>query len=100
MKMSLFLFCVPVWLFVIMEYHIEEGAWSAPPTKGWSARAGFGHSAAWDPLSRRVYVHAGLVSESEAAQVLCWCLVGTRTMTVHLQHQPVQLPQSVTQLLQ
>ncbi|XP_013165725.1 PREDICTED: attractin [Papilio xuthus] len=56
------------YMHIVQEYHIEEGAWSAPPTKGWSARAGFGHSAAWDPLSRRVYVHAGLVSESEAAQ--------------------------------
>ncbi|XP_013142133.1 PREDICTED: attractin isoform X2 [Papilio polytes] len=56
------------YMHIVQEYHIEEGAWSAPPTRGWSARAGFGHSAAWDPLSRRVYVHAGLVSESEAAQ--------------------------------
>lgn len=39
-------------------------------TRGWPARAGFGHSAAWDDLSRRVYVHGGLVSESEATQVL------------------------------
>ncbi|CAG4967185.1 unnamed protein product [Parnassius apollo] len=56
------------YMHIVQEYYIEEGAWAGAVTRGWSARAGFGHSAAWDTLSRRVYVHAGLVSESEAAQ--------------------------------
>ncbi|XP_060806928.1 attractin-like protein 1 [Amyelois transitella] len=56
------------YLHTVQEYYIEEGVWASAPTTGWPARAGFGHSALYDPLSRRVYVHGGLVSESEAAQ--------------------------------
>ncbi|CAH2059184.1 unnamed protein product, partial [Iphiclides podalirius] len=56
------------YMHTVQEFHVEEGAWAGAAVRGWAARAGFGHSAAWDPLSRRVYVHAGLVSESEAAQ--------------------------------
>ncbi|XP_026322892.1 attractin [Hyposmocoma kahamanoa] len=56
------------YLHIVQEYYIEENTWSAVATRGWPARAGFGHSAAWDDLSRRVYVHGGLVSESEATQ--------------------------------
>ncbi|XP_049880941.1 attractin [Pectinophora gossypiella] len=56
------------YLHIVQEYYIEENAWAAVETKGWPARAGFGHTAAWDELSRRVYVHGGLVSESEATQ--------------------------------
>ncbi|XP_063834386.1 attractin-like protein 1 [Ostrinia nubilalis] len=56
------------YLHTVQEYYIEEGVWAAAETHGWAARAGFGHSAAWDPLSGRVYVHGGLVSESEATQ--------------------------------
>nr|XP_021208146.1 attractin-like protein 1 isoform X1 [Bombyx mori] len=56
------------YLHIVQEYYIEENVWSAAPTQGWPARAGFGHSAAWDALSRRVYIHGGLVSESEATQ--------------------------------
>ncbi|KAM3959859.1 LOW QUALITY PROTEIN: attractin-like protein dsd [Aphomia sociella] len=56
------------YLHTVQEYYVEEGAWAGARTRGWPARAGFGHSAALDVLSGRVYVHAGLVSESEAAQ--------------------------------
>ncbi|XP_063629791.1 attractin [Cydia splendana] len=58
------------YLHLVQEYHIEEGVWVSAPTVGWAARGGFGHSAVLDPLSDRVYVHGGLVSQSEAAQVL------------------------------
>ncbi|RVE44948.1 hypothetical protein evm_010373 [Chilo suppressalis] len=57
------------YLHTVQEYYIEEGIWVAAATKGWPARAGFGHTASWDPLSGKVYVHGGLVSESEATQV-------------------------------
>ncbi|XP_053619470.1 attractin-like protein 1 isoform X2 [Plodia interpunctella] len=56
------------YLHTVQEYYIEEGVWSSAAIAGWPARAGFAHSAAYDALSRRVYVHGGLVSESEAAQ--------------------------------
>ncbi|KAJ0170733.1 hypothetical protein K1T71_013505 [Dendrolimus kikuchii] len=56
------------YLHLVQEYHIEENVWSAAATKGWPARAGFGHTALWEPLSKKVYVHGGLVSESEATQ--------------------------------
>ncbi|XP_072933991.1 attractin-like protein 1 [Epargyreus clarus] len=56
------------YLHLVQEYHLDLGAWVAVNARGWPARAGFGHSAAWDYLSKRVYVHAGLVSESEATQ--------------------------------
>ncbi|CAH2254223.1 jg14382 [Pararge aegeria aegeria] len=56
------------YLHLVQEYYIEEGVWAAAQTRGWPARGGFAHSAAWEPMSRRVYVHAGLVSESEATQ--------------------------------
>ncbi|CAH0721263.1 unnamed protein product, partial [Brenthis ino] len=56
------------YLHLVQEYYIEEGVWAAAATRGWAARGGFAHSAAWDALSARVYVHAGLVSESEATQ--------------------------------
>ncbi|XP_047036022.1 putative protein tag-53 isoform X2 [Helicoverpa zea] len=56
------------YLHLVQEYYVDEGVWSVAGTRGWAARAGFAHAAAWDPLSRRVYVHGGLVSESEATQ--------------------------------
>ncbi|XP_075986536.1 attractin-like protein dsd isoform X2 [Anticarsia gemmatalis] len=56
------------YLHLVQEYYVDEGAWSSSPHRGWAARGGFGHAAAWDPLSRKVYVHGGLVSESEATQ--------------------------------
>ncbi|KAG6463792.1 hypothetical protein O3G_MSEX014072 [Manduca sexta] len=56
------------YLHLVQEYYIDEGVWSAAATKGWPARGGFGHSAVWDPLTKKVYVHGGLVSESEATQ--------------------------------
>ncbi|XP_041985454.1 attractin-like protein 1 [Aricia agestis] len=56
------------YLHLVQEYYIEEGVWSVAQTKGWPARAGFGHTAAYDDASNRVYIHAGLVSESEATQ--------------------------------
>ncbi|XP_061723238.1 attractin-like protein 1 [Cydia pomonella] len=56
------------YLHLVQEYHIEEGVWVSAPTVGWAARGGFGHSAVLDPLSDRVFVHGGLVSQSEAAQ--------------------------------
>ncbi|CAH4035307.1 attractin-like protein 1 isoform X2 [Pieris brassicae] len=56
------------YMHLVQEYYIDEGIWSVAVTRGWPARAGFGHTAAYDDLSRRVYVHAGLVSESEATQ--------------------------------
>ncbi|KAJ8715704.1 hypothetical protein PYW07_010186 [Mythimna separata] len=56
------------YLHLVQEYYVDEGVWSVAATRGWAARAGFAHAAAWDPLSRKVYVHGGLVSESEATQ--------------------------------
>ncbi|XP_050553889.1 attractin-like protein 1 isoform X2 [Spodoptera frugiperda] len=56
------------YLHLVQEYYVDEGVWAVAATRGWAARAGFGHAAAWDPLSRRVYLHGGLVSESEATQ--------------------------------
>uniref|UniRef100_A0A2A4KAL1 CUB domain-containing protein n=1 Tax=Heliothis virescens TaxID=7102 RepID=A0A2A4KAL1_HELVI len=66
------------YLHLVQEYYVDEGVWSVAGTRGWAARAGFAHAAAWDPLSRRVYVHGGLVSESEATQVCVWSVAGTR----------------------
>nr|XP_032523599.1 attractin [Danaus plexippus plexippus] len=56
------------YLHLVQEYYIEEKAWGVARTRGWPARGGFAHTAVWDALSGRVYVHAGLVSESEATQ--------------------------------
>ncbi|KAL0811494.1 hypothetical protein ABMA28_009888 [Loxostege sticticalis] len=56
------------YLHTVQEYYIDEGVWASAVTRGWPARAGFGHTAIWDSLSGRVYVHGGLVSESEATQ--------------------------------
>ncbi|XP_046973176.1 attractin [Vanessa cardui] len=56
------------YLHLVQEYYVEEGWWGAAATRGAAARGGFAHSAAYDALSARVYVHAGLVSESEATQ--------------------------------
>ncbi|GBP16939.1 Attractin-like protein 1 [Eumeta japonica] len=58
------------YLNTVLEYHIEEGFWTSVATRGWPARAGFGHTAVYDNLSHRIYVHGGLVSESEATQVM------------------------------
>lgn len=71
-------FLLRVFFLVFQEYYIDEGVWSVAVTRGWPARAGFGHTAVYDELSRRVYVHAGLVSESEATQV--WHFI---YLTVH-----------------
>ncbi|KAI5641026.1 galactose oxidase, central domain-containing protein [Phthorimaea operculella] len=56
------------YLHIVQEYYLEDNAWVSVATSGWPARAGFAHSAVWDELTRRVYVHGGLVSESEATQ--------------------------------
>ncbi|XP_038219732.1 attractin-like protein 1 [Zerene cesonia] len=56
------------YMHLVQEFYIDEGVWSVSQTRGWPARAGFGHTAVFDPLSKKVYVHAGLVSESEATQ--------------------------------
>jgi N-acetylneuraminic acid mutarotase len=38
--------------------------WSVVQTKGFPVKGGYGHSSAWDPVTQKMYVYGGYVSES------------------------------------
>ncbi|KAJ9584644.1 hypothetical protein L9F63_021006, partial [Diploptera punctata] len=58
------------YLNTVQEYHFGTRKWNVVPTQGFPVKGGYGHSAAWDPLSQRIYVYGGFVSESTSTPVL------------------------------
>ena len=50
------------YLNTVQEYHFKNKEWSLVPTTGYPVKGGFGHSAAWDEITKRIYVFGGYVS--------------------------------------
>ncbi|XP_069690268.1 attractin-like protein 1 isoform X2 [Periplaneta americana] len=58
------------YLNTVQEYHFGTRDWKVVTTQGFPVKGGYGHSAAWDPLSQRIYVYGGFVSESTSTPIL------------------------------
>lgn len=58
------------YLNAVQELHLGTREWRVVRARGHPVKGGYGHSAAWDELTRRIYVYGGVVSESESTQVL------------------------------
>ncbi|KAL1137929.1 hypothetical protein AAG570_009624, partial [Ranatra chinensis] len=54
----------------VQEYHFGTREWSIVKTSGFPVKAGYGHSSAWDPLTQRIYVYGGYISETPATPLL------------------------------
>uniref|UniRef100_A0A0A9YMG1 Attractin n=1 Tax=Lygus hesperus TaxID=30085 RepID=A0A0A9YMG1_LYGHE len=58
------------YLNTVQEYHFGTREWSIVKTRGFPVKAGYGHSSAWDPLTERIYVYGGYISETPATPLL------------------------------
>ncbi|GLV41896.1 distracted [Carabus blaptoides fortunei] len=58
------------YLNTVQEYYFGTREWYIVNTRGFPVKGGYGHSASWDPLTRKIYVYGGVVSENESSQVL------------------------------
>lgn len=58
------------YLNTVQEYYFGTREWYIVNTGGYPVKGGYGHSAAWDPLTSKIYVYGGVVSENESTQVL------------------------------
>ena len=47
------------YLNIVQEYDIKEDTWKIIQGRGAVVKGGFGHSAAFDPVSRKIFVYAG-----------------------------------------
>ena len=58
------------YLDTVQEYHFKNKEWSVVPTSGYPVRGGFGHSAVWDAITKRIYVYGGYVSTASTSAQL------------------------------
>lgn len=58
------------YLNTVQEYYFGTREWHIVNTGGYPVKGGYGHTATWDPLTEKIYVFGGVVSESESAQYL------------------------------
>ncbi|XP_017848030.1 attractin-like protein 1 isoform X2 [Drosophila busckii] len=58
------------YLNTVQEFNFATREWKLLQTSGYVVKGGYGHSAAYDFLTEKVYVYGGIVSESDASQVL------------------------------
>ena len=58
------------YLDTVQEYHFTNKEWSVVPTTGYPVRGGFGHSAVWDEVTKRIYVYGGYVSTASISAQL------------------------------
>lgn len=58
------------YLNTVQEYYFGTREWHIVTTKGYPVKGGYGHTASWDPLTGKIYVYGGVVSENESSQVL------------------------------
>ncbi|KAG5869328.1 hypothetical protein JTB14_005136 [Gonioctena quinquepunctata] len=58
------------YLNTVQEYYFGTREWHIINTKGYPVKGGYGHTASWDPLTGKIYVYGGVVSESESSQYL------------------------------
>ena len=58
------------YLDTVQEYHFKNKEWSVVEASGYPVRGGFGHSAVWDEITRRIYVYGGYVSTASTSAQL------------------------------
>ncbi|KAJ8939067.1 hypothetical protein NQ318_008670, partial [Aromia moschata] len=58
------------YLNTVQEYYFGTREWYIINTKGYPVKGGYGHTASWDPLTGKIYVYGGILSESESAQFI------------------------------
>nr|CAI5862520.1 unnamed protein product [Callosobruchus analis] len=58
------------YLNTVQEYYFGTREWYITHTNGYPVKGGYGHTATYDPLTGKIYVYGGIVSESESAQYL------------------------------
>lgn len=58
------------YLNTVQEFYFGTREWHIVDTYGFPVKGGYGHSAAWDPLTQKIYIYGGVISESESTQVL------------------------------
>jgi len=51
-------------------FFIGTREWAVIKTKGYPVKGGYGHSAAWDPVTKRILVYGGYVSMSPLQSAL------------------------------
>ncbi|XP_017778729.1 PREDICTED: attractin-like protein 1 [Nicrophorus vespilloides] len=58
------------YLNTVQEYYFGTREWHIVKTRGYPVKGGYGHTAAWDYYTGRIYVYGGVVSLNQSAQVL------------------------------
>ncbi|XP_063233286.1 attractin-like protein 1 [Bacillus rossius redtenbacheri] len=58
------------YLNIVQEYEFGTREWKVAATQGYPVKGGYGHSSAWDPLSQKIYVYGGYVSDGTTSSVL------------------------------
>ncbi|XP_050304238.1 attractin [Anthonomus grandis grandis] len=58
------------YLNTVQEYYFGTREWYIVNTTGYPVKGGYGHTATWDPLTQKIYVFGGVISESESSQHL------------------------------
>lgn len=58
------------YLNTVQEYAFSTRTWRVIETRGYPVKGGFGHSADYDPLTQKIYVYGGIISESESNQII------------------------------
>ncbi|KAL5284023.1 ATRN family protein [Megaselia abdita] len=58
------------YLNTVQEFNFATREWKIVEANGYSVKGGYGHSASYDLFTEKIYVYAGIVSESENSQVL------------------------------
>lgn len=62
----------PIYGFLntVQQYDLGTREWRVVTTNGFPVKGGYGHSASYDELTEKIYVHGGIISESESQQLL------------------------------
>ncbi|RZF37106.1 hypothetical protein LSTR_LSTR013802 [Laodelphax striatellus] len=58
------------YLNTVQEFHFGTREWIVVKTKGFPVKGGYGHSSSWDPMTQRIYVYGGFVSEYPSTPIL------------------------------
>ena len=58
------------YLNTVQEYYFNTNKWRNVSARGYPVKGGYGHTASWDNLSRKIYVYGGIISENKYTQLL------------------------------
>lgn len=58
------------YLNTVQEYSFSTRVWSIVKTRGHPVKGGYGHTADYDPLTEKIYVYGGILSENENTQMI------------------------------